>query len=263
MMSFPSTIGALNQLPPPEKRETYAKIVPPELLEMYQIQPDLRDQDGNDLFELVCQPGSADAELALYHQAGASDPVLFGHISDSITGQLHILLYGMNDVESPRFNVDRLPDGTKTGFGTDHRNLQAEEEAFKAGLAPGQIYRGPHLFKETLRQFESFVACMGQDLFFVEPLFYHVAIIFERYHFHYQSGKRLMKRINDGFSADGDLLPLLDGSSIFRQPGAEKQIRLRSWAIHDNILGEPFSNVTMYKYIEQDVKPCQEYPLPW
>jgi len=262
-MSFPSSIASLNQLPDDEKREIYAKIVPPELLDLYQIPADLRDENGADLFKLICPPGSTNAELALYHKTDETDPVLFGHIADSINGQLHILLYGMNDVESPRFNVDRLPDGTKTGFGTDHRNLEAEEKAFMAGLAPGQIYRGPHLFKETLRQFESFVACMGQELFFVEPLFYHVAIIFERYHFHYQSGKRLMKRINEGFSDGGDLLPLLDGSSIFRQPGAEKQIRLRSWAIHDNILGEPFSNVTMFKYIDQDIKPCEEYPLPW
>lgn len=262
-MSFPSTIAALNQLPAEEKRETYAKIVPPELLDMFQIQPDLRDQDGADLFVMKCPPGSLDAELALYHQADAPDPVLFGHISDTIHGQLHILLYGMNDVKSPRYDVDRLPNGTKTLFGTDHRNLEAEKKAFIAGLAPGQIYRGPHLFQETLRQFESFVACMGQDLFFVEPLFYHVAIIFERYHFHYQSGKRLMKRINEGFSEGGDLLPHLDDSNVFRQSGAENQIRLRSWAIHDNILGEPFSNVTMYKYIDQNIKPCSEYSLSW
>jgi hypothetical protein len=262
-MSIPSTIASLNQLPAAEKREIYSKIVPPELLDMFQIQPDLKDQDGADLFELNCPPGASDAELALFNRTGASDPVLFGHIADSIHGQLHILLYGMNDVATPRYHVDRLPDGTKTGFGTEHRNLEAEENAFKAGLAPGQIYRGPHLFKETLRQFESFVACMGQDLFFVEPLFYHVAIIFERYHFHYQSGKRLMKRIDEGFSTGGDLLPLLDGSTIFRQPGAESQIRLRSWAIHDNILGEPFSGVTMYKYVGPDVIPCKDYPLPW
>ncbi len=262
-MSLPSTIAGINQLSAQEKRETYAKIMPPELLELFNIRPDLRDQQGNDLFKLKCNPGAIDAQMALYHQAGASDPVLFGHIADTIHGQLHILLYGMNDVGSPRFDVDRLPDGTKTNFGTNQRNLEAEEKALKSGLAPGQIYRGPHLFKESLRQFESFVTCLGQDLFFVEPLFYHVALIFERYRFHYQSGKRLMKRINEGFSSSGDLIPLLDGSTVFRQPGAEAKIRLRSWAIHDNILGQPFSNVTMYKYVDKDAVPCKDYPLPW
>ena len=104
---------------------------------------------------------------------------------------------------------------------------------------------------------------MGQELFFVEPLYYHVAKIFEVYNFHYQSGKRLMKRIETGFSEDGDLLPLLDGSSPFRQPSAAGHLRLRSWAIHDNILGEPFSNVTMYKYIDPQPTPCGEFTIPW
>lgn len=262
-MSFPSTIAGLNELPPDQKRETYSKIIPPELLALYNIPQDLHDPNGRDLFNLHCEPGTSDAELALFHQANAQDPIIFGHITDTIHGQIHILLYGMNDVHSPRFHVDRMPNGTKTGFGTNQRNLEEELKALEAGLAPGQIYRGPHLFKESLRQFEEFVACMGQDLFFVEPLFYHVAIIFERYHFHYQKGKRFMKRINEGFSRDGDLLPLLDGSSPFRDPSAADQIRLRSWALHDNILGEPFGNVTMYKYIDPAGTPCKEHPLPW
>ncbi|MCJ7717292.1 MAG: hypothetical protein MUO54_12345, partial [Anaerolineales bacterium] len=113
-MSFPSTIAGLNQLPADQKRETYAKIVPPELLDIFQIEEDLRDQEGRDLFKLDCPPGASDAELALYHHAECDDPILFGHITDTIHGQLHILLYGMNDVNTTRFDVDRLPDGTKT-----------------------------------------------------------------------------------------------------------------------------------------------------
>jgi hypothetical protein len=262
-MSFPSTIAGLNQLPADQKRETYTKIIPPELLKMFHIQPNMYDDQGRDLLNLDCPPDTADAELALYHQYGARDPILFGHITDTIHGQLHILLYGMNDVNSPRYDVDQLPDGTKTNFGINQRNLTAEKKALQDGLAPGQIFRGPHLFQESLRQFESFVACMGQELFFVEPLFYHVALIFEKYNFQYQMGKKLMDRINAGFSEGGELLPRLDGSSVFRNPEAAGQIRLRSWAIHDNILGEPFSKVTMYKYIEEEPGPCQEEPLPW
>jgi acetoin utilization protein AcuC len=169
----------------------------------------------------------------------------------------------MNDINTPRFDVDQLEDGTKTNFGYNKRNLEAEELALKAGLAPGQIYRGPRLLKESVRQFESFVNCMGQDLYFVEPLFYHVAIIFESYNFHYQVGKRFMEKIASGFSEGGDLIPLLDGSTPFRQPEAANHIRLRSWAVHDNILGQPFSNVTMYKYVDEDTLPCSEFALPW
>jgi hypothetical protein len=262
-MSFPSTIAGLNQLPADQKRETYAQIIPPDLLTQYQIDQELIDPQGRDLFLLQCPPGSSSTELALYHQADAKDPILFGHITDTIHGQLHILLYGMNDVLTPRYNVDRLPDGTKTSFGTNQRNLDAEQKALEAGLAPGQIYRGPHLFKESLQQFEEFASCMGQDLFFVEPLFYHVAIIFEKYHFHYQTGKKFMARINEGFSESGDLLPLLDNSTPFRTPKAANKIRLRSWAVHDNILGKPFTNVTMYKYIDKDIAPCQDHTLDW
>ena len=41
---------------------------------------------------------------------------------------------------------------------------------------------------------------------------------------------------------------LLDDSP-FRSRRAEESIRLRSWAIHDGLLGEPFTNVTMYKRV--------------
>ncbi len=262
-MSFPSTISGLNQLPDQVKRETYAKIIPPELLEMFGIQSDLQDPAGNDLFHLKCQPGATDVELALFESPDARDPVIFGHLTDTIHGQIHILLYGMNDTKTTRFDVDQLPDGTKTNFGYNQRNLAAEELALNAGLAPGQIYRGPHLFQQSLQQFESFVACMGQELFFVEPLYYHVALIFENYNFHYQSGKKYMARINSGFDQDGDLIQYLDGSTPFRQPKAATHLRLRSWAVHDNILGEPFSGVTMYKYIDKDSTPCSEIILPW
>ena len=72
-----------------------------------------------------------------------------------------------------------------------------------------------------------------------------------------------MERIASGFSAGGDLIALLDGSTPFRQPEAANHIRLRSWAVHDNILDQPFSNVTMYKYVDEDTLPCSEFALPW
>ena len=58
-----------------------------------------------------------------------------------------------------------------------------------------------------------------------------------------------MDSIQAGFQPGGDLSTLLDGSSAFRQPDAANSIRRRSWAIHDGILGEPFTNVTMYKRV--------------
>jgi hypothetical protein len=86
-------------------------------------------------------------------------------------------------------------------------------------------------------------------MYFVEPLYYHNAVIFERYGFAYQVGRRWMEAIHTGFQEGGELSQQLDGSNAFRSTRAMSSIRLRSWAIHDGILGEPFTKVTMYKQI--------------
>jgi hypothetical protein len=80
-------------------------------------------------------------------------------------------------------------------------------------------------------------------------LYYHNAVIFERYGFAYQVGKRQMERIHAGFQEGGDLCLQLSDSNPFRSSQAANSIRLRSWAIHDGLLGEPFTNVTMYKRV--------------
>ena len=73
-----------------------------------------------------------------------------------------------------------------------------------------------------------------------------------------------MERIERGFAPDGDLRARLDGSTPFRRPEAVHSVRLRSWAIHDGILGEPFTGVTMYKRIGEHagVHTCPP-DLPW
>jgi acetoin utilization protein AcuC len=166
-----------------------------------------------------------------------------------MNGQIHVLLYILNDPDSPRFNVDRMPDGRKTSFGTRMRNLEAEQAAMEAGLAPGQVRSGLRMLSDAIVSFEKFVESLGHDMYFVEPLYYHNAVIFERYGLAYQMGRRRMEAYHAGFSEAGEYIPLLNGSSPFRKPEAVNSIRLRSWAIHDGILGEPFTDVTMYKRI--------------
>ncbi len=250
-MSTPSSIGGINLLPTPEKRDIYRRIIPPELLDRFRIPLYLNDVEGRPLFKMKCPPGSTSMEFKLYHRYGFPDPVLYVHLTDTLSGHIHILLYILNDPDSPRFNVDRLPDGRSTRFGTLYRNLEAEAAALRAGLAPGQIRRGLRMLPASIRSFEHFIQSIQQDMYFVEPLYYHNAIIFERYGFAYQTGRQLMTQIQAGFSPNGDLLSRLDGSTPFRQPKAARSIRLRSWAIHDGILGSPFTNVTMYKHIGQ------------
>ena len=242
----PSTIGGINKLPDNEKREIYARYIPRELIQKYNL-PDL--VHNSDLMKFRFAEGSSDVEMMLYHKADFPDPILYGHLVDTLNGQIHILLYILNDPDSPRFDVDKMPDGSPTRFGILKRNLEAEKSAMQAGLAPGQVRQGLHILRQAISTFEEFIASLGHDMYFAEPLYYHNAVIFERYGFNYQMGKRRMESIHLGFMEGGELNQRLDGSTTFRSPKAWNSIRLRSWAIHDGIMGEPFTNVTMYKHI--------------
>jgi acetoin utilization protein AcuC len=242
----PSTIGGINKLPEPEKREIYSRYIPQELIEKFNLKDLSHDQH---LLQFRFAEGSSDVEMMLYHQAGFPDPILYAHLADNINGQIHVLLYILNDPASPRFNVDKMPDGSPTQFGIRKRNLEAELAAMKAGLAPGQVRHGLRALRQAMEAFEGFVNSLGHDLYFVEPLYYHNAVIFERYGFSYQMGRRLMNEIQAGFAEGGALRQRLDTSTPFRSPNAANSIRLRSWAIHDGLLGEPFTNVTMYKRV--------------
>ena len=247
-----STIGGINLLPEHEKREFYRRIIPIELLERFKLTPYLTDIQGRSLVNLKAKPGSTSVEMSLYHEYGFRDPIFYGHLTDTMNGQIHILLYILNNPDSPRFDVDVMSNGEATKFGTSQRNIEAERDALNFGLTPGQIRSGLSIFSSAVKAFESFVTDLGHDMYFAEPLYYHNAIIFERYGFTYQSGKKLMQRIQDEFTRESaEVVDKLDNSSVFRQADARQSIRLRSWAIHDGILGEPFSNVTMYKYVGQ------------
>jgi hypothetical protein len=245
----PHSIAAINQLPEPEKIGIYRRFIPPALLERFNIPTDLLDREGRSLATFRCEPGSTDVVVALRHEVAAQDPLLYAHLTDTITGQVHVLLYIVNDPVSPRFDVDRMPDGAPTEFGTFRRNIAAEIAAMEAGLAPGQVRRGLRMLRDSIQAFEDFVTSLGHEVYFIEPLAYHNAVVFERYGFAYVEGRRLMQRIQDGFQPGAVLQLRLDGTSPFRRAGAERSIRGRSWAVHDGILGEPFTGLTMYKRV--------------
>jgi hypothetical protein len=255
----PTTIAGINSLPVREKREIYARMIPPALSEYFNLPVDFIDPDGKDLLSFKYSRGSPSVEMSLKHRVDFPDPIQYGHLSDTMNGQVHVLLYILNDPDSPRFNVDHLPDGQKTVFGTKIRNIDAEIAALESGLAPGQVRRGLRMLSNAIISFENFVTSLKQDIYFVQPLYYHNAAIFERYGFAYQKGRKLMERIQSGFSPEGDLLAKVDDSNPFRQRKAANSIRLRSWAIHDDILDEPFSEVTMYKYVGKsaNVRTCR------
>ena len=241
-----STIGGINRLSEYEKRAIYARYIPQELIKRFNL-PDLIE--NKELLRFRFADGSSDVEMMLHHQKGFPDPILYAHLADNLNGQIHILLYILNDPESPRYDVDKMPDGSPTHFGIRIRNLEEENAALMAKLSPGQIRHGLHIFQSAMSDFEEFATSLGHDMYYVEPLYYHNAIIFERHGFSYQMGKRKMESINLGFSEGGELIQKLDNSNPFKTSAAVKSIRLRSWAIHDGILGEPFTGVTMYKRV--------------
>jgi hypothetical protein len=259
----PLSIAGVNRLPRPEKQALYGSLIPGELLARFGIDGDLRDPAGNDLAEFRCEAGATDVVVILRPAPGAQDPLLYAHVTDTVSGQIHVLLFIVNDPDSPRFNVDRMPDGQATQFGLLCRNLQAETEAMRYGLAPGQVRRGLRLLEPSVRAFEDFVSRLGHDLYFIEPLFYHNAVLFERFGFSYQRGRRLMEGIHAGFQSYGGLALQLDGSTPFRSPEAAHSIRGRSWGIHDGLLGYSFQEVTMFKHVGERADIATFPNAPW
>lgn len=247
--NFPSTISGINRFPMELKRRIYSHLIPKPIINHLNVPPDFIDHHGNDLLNLKCDSGSPIAEMSLYHKFGFQDPIVYGQVTDTINGQIHIMLYVINDPESKRFDVDRLPDGTITEFGILHRNVNAEIAAMQAGLAPGQVRSGLRMLKYAIKSFDDFTTMIGHDKFFAEPLYYHNAVILERAGFAYLKGKRLMEWIDHNFAKNGDFIEKLDGSTPFRMPKAANSIRLRSWALHDGIMEQNFINVTMYRMI--------------
>jgi hypothetical protein len=112
------------------------------------------------------------------------------------------------------------------------------------------------LFGQAVAELERFVASLGHEMFFVQPLYYHNAVIFENYGFAYAKGRSLMERIQAGFAPDGEFTSRLDSSTPFRTPAAAHSVRLRSWALHDGLLEEPFTNVSMYRRVGERHDSC-------
>ena len=197
----PSTIGGINLLSESEKRAIYSRYIPESLLKKYNIPP-LTSAAGHNLLQFNFASGSTDVEIRLFHQIDFPDPILYAHSTDTMNGQIHVLLYILNDPASPRFDVDKMPNGSPTKFGTLQRNIEAETNSFEAGLAPGQIRHGLRLFGQAMQTFEEFITTLGHDMYFIEPLYYHNAVNFERHGFAYQVGKRLMESIHARFQSE-------------------------------------------------------------
>lgn len=255
MSELPNSIRAINQLDKDEKEAIYRQLIPSWLLKQYGIDEETLTYDGHSVVNYVCPAGSRAMELIIKRSVTDLDPLMYLNMADTFNNQLLVLLVVVNDPDSPRFAIDVDANGNNTNFGTTTRNIPAELSAMKAGLAPAQVRRGLRAFKSAVPLFENFVGKMGHDLFLIEPLAYHNAIVFEKYGFSYIRGLKDMQAIHEGFMPpNGELYLRLTPSNPFRHPDAWRTIRGRSWAIHDGILGHPFTGFQMYKRIGVDAQ---------
>lgn len=250
-MGWPTSIREINALPEDEKQAIYCTLLPDWLFDDYHIDRDTFTvpNDPHQVISWRAPKGSRAMELTVRRQATDIDPLFYINMADTFNNQLLVLLVVVNDPEAPRFHTDVDHQGNPTHFGTRSRNIPAEKAALEAGLAPGQIRRGLRSFKQTTPIFEAFVDNLGHDMYLIEPLAYHNAITFERYGFNYIHGYREMCRIHEEFQPGGELHDKLTPNNPFRQPNAWESVRGRSWAIHDGILGHPFTGFQMYKRI--------------
>ncbi|MCC7447166.1 MAG: hypothetical protein IT324_07105 [Anaerolineae bacterium] len=246
---WPSSLREINDLPEPTKRAIYYTLIPDWPFERYHMDRATLTVEGRSIVELRCPRGSRAMEISLRHDPDASDPLLYLNMTDTIYNQLLVLLTVVNDPYAPRFNTDVDEHGNPTQLGTLRRNIPEEIRAMAYGLAPGQVRPGLRSFRSSIPLFESFIRRMGHDMFMIEPLAYHNAIVFERYGFAYTHGRKDMELINMEFQPGGALYACLDGSTPFRKPDVRHTIRGRSWAIQDGVLGHPFTGFQMYKRI--------------
>lgn len=246
------TLRQINLLPPWAKEAIYRRLIPSQILKDHGIDPFLlRNRAGEPAVTFRCASGTGAVRIEVREHPDDRDCVLFLQMADTVLGQLEVLLLIVNDLRSPRFDVDS-EGGLPTKFGTVRRNIPEELRAMEAGLAPGQVRKGLRISRMLLPLMEDFTASLGRDAFFLEPLAYHNAVLFEQHGFGYVSGKRFMEWIDWEFRPGGELYRRLDGSTPFRRPEHAFTIRGRSWAIHDGILGRPWGGVKMVKQVGRD-----------
>ena len=243
-----SSIQEINALPREVSEALYARLVPPELFERFGISSTtLRGPDGARLVRVTAPEDKPWARVEVRATTEDRDPALLLDLEMSPLSVPELAFVQITDPGRPRYGIDRDPDGRDTLFGTASRNVDEELRAMKDGLAPGQVRPGLRLLAQVLDAMEAFCRLIGRELYLIEPLFYHSAILYERRGCGYLLGREIMDEIHAGFREGGALKTALNGSSPFRRPGAERTVRGRSWALHDGVAGGTWGGVKMYK----------------
>jgi hypothetical protein len=235
--ALPFTIRQLNNLPENVKRRVYRGLIPPPLLTRFGIDPiQWTGANKERMVFLKAEENSEKVLITARNSSDIDDEFFALELADNALNGIELNLIVLNDPTAPRFPIDQTEDGQPTMFGTLRRNVKAEEAAMQAGLAPGQIRASLGGSRMVFEQIDTFLSMLGHRAYFLEPLTYASAWVFERRGFAYVRGHKLMDDIQREFQASGALYKSLDDGSAFRKRDQAETVRGRAWAIHDGIL---------------------------
>lgn len=235
--NLPVTIRALNSLPENPKLRLYRALIPVQVLAEFDINPRTwKNPDKLQQVRLEAEAGSDKVKITAWYGEDVRNEFFYLELADNQYSGIDLNFLVANNPLAERFRTDIDDTGNETLFGTVHRNHGEEEKAKRAGLAPGQIREGLRSSSIVFNHIETFLTMMSHHAFFLEPLSYVSAWIFEKRGFAYSKGHQLMDIIHKEFQPGGELHKALDGSTPFRQPDQWNTVRGRAWAIHDGIL---------------------------
>lgn len=235
--SLPVTLKALNSLPENPKLRLYRTLIPIQVLAEFDINPRTwRNPDKLQQVKLDAEQESDKVKISAWYGDDPGNEFFYLELADNQYNGIDLNFLIVSNPTSPKYRTDYDEEGKETLFGTVRRNLPEEEKAMQAGLAPGQIREGLRCSNIVFQHIETFLTMMAHHAFFLEPLTYVSAWIFEKRGFAYSKGHQLMDTIHREFQPGGELHKALDGSTPFRQPEQWKTVRGRAWAIHDGIL---------------------------
>jgi hypothetical protein len=235
--NLPVTLKALNSLPENPKLRLYRTLIPIQVLADFDINPRTwKNPDKLTQVKLEADKDSNKVKITAWYGEDPSNEFFYLELGDNAYNGVDLNFLVVSNPLSPRFRTDFDDEGKETLFGTVRRNLAEEEKAMRAGLAPGQIREGLRCSQIVFTHIETFLTMMAHHAFFLEPLTYVSAWIFEKRGFAYSKGHQLMDTIHKEFQPGGELHKALDGSTPFRGADQWQTVRGRAWAIHDGIL---------------------------
>jgi len=265
--SLPVTIRALNSLPENPKLRLYRTLIPIRILAGFDINPRTwKNPDKEQQVKLEAEQGSDKVKIHAWYGDDPQNEFFYLELADNQYNGIDLNFLIANNPTSQKYRTDYDDEGIETLFGSVRRNLTEEAKAMKAGLAPGQIREGLRCSNLVFTHIETFLTLMAHHAFFLEPLTYVSAWIFEKRGFAYSKGHQLMDTIHKEFQPGGELHKALDDSTPFRQPDQWKTVRGRAWAIHDGvlqILDKKWDDLRMIKQVGRhagvDTFPDAEY----